>query len=324
LFRVSDFGFRAWCAALLLSTVAACGGCNWLRHFRSQTSRANPPPVVFQPTPTRDDVIAAVNAHTARVQTLHAQGSMAIAGVPALQAEIAYQRPRQFRFRAGTSLLGPEVDIGSNDELFWFWAQRSPQPGVFYARHDQFAASQARQMIPLEPAVLIEALGLVELDPLGHVEGPVRLGSDRLEIRVRTPSPAGDVTRVVYLHHQYAWVLEQHFYGPRGQLLATTKASQHEYFPEADVSLPHRVDVQVPDGELIFSLNLSRHTINAPLAGAATFELPREQLAQYPFYDMAAPNFAPSTTPTQPASSPRTSRGESGYPERYRGYSRMR
>lgn len=325
LFRISKFGFRASLLAVALTCLSACPGCNWLRNFRVfQPHAANPPPVVFQATPTRDQVITAVNANTSRVQTLQSQGSMSIAGVPALSAEIAVERPRRFRFRAGTSLLGPELDLGSNDELFWFWAQRSPQPGVFYARHDQFAASRARQMIPVEPATLVEALGLVELDPLGQVEGPVPLGTDRLEMRVRTPTAAGEFTRVLYLHHQYAWVLEQHLYGPRGELLATTKASQYEFYPAAGVSLPHEISVQVPDGQLAFTLNLSRHTINQPgLAGSEVFELPQDQLASYQFYDIASPNFVPpGIAPSQPASAtpPRMSRAEDGYPERYRGY----
>jgi hypothetical protein len=307
-----------------LIVTAASSGCNWLRNFRVfQPQMANPPPVVFQATPTRDQVIAAVNANTARVQTLKSQGTMSIAGVPALHAEVAVERPRKFRFRAGTNLLGPEVDLGSNDELFWFWVQRSPQPGVFYARHDQFAYSRARQAIPIEPQALIEALGLVELDPVGQVEGPVPLGSDRLEMRVRTQTAAGDFTRVLYLHHQYAWVLEQHLYGPQGEHLATTKASAFEFDPVAGVSLPREISVNVPN-ELAFGLSLSRHTINQPgLVGPETFELPQDQLANYQFYDIAAPNFVPpGAPPTQPASaSPlRTSNTDAPSRERYRGY----
>ena len=301
-----------------------CPGCSWLRNFRPfQPHVENPPPVVFEATPTRDQVIAAVNANTSRVQSLHSHGSMSIAGVPALTAEIAVERPKNFRFRAGTGLLGPELDVGSNNELFWFWAQRSPQPGVFYARHDQFAVSRARSMIPVEPATLVEALGLVELDSNGQVEGPVPLGNDRLEMRVRMRAAAGEFTRVLYLHRQYAWVVEQHLYGPQGQLLATTKADEYEYYPTIGVSLPHEVSVQVPDGQLAFSLNLSRHSINQPgTVDATTFDLPQEQLANYQFYDIASPNFVPpGGPPTQPASAqPRTSHAEVPYRERYRGF----
>ena len=314
------FGASPWIAAVVL---IACPGCNWLKSFRiHQPPVANPPPAVFQSTPTRDQVIAAVNANTSRLQTLHSQGSMSIAGVPALSAEIAVERPRKFRFRAGTSLLGQELDLGSNDELFWFWAQRNPQPGVFYARHDQFAGSRARQMIPVEPATLVEALGLIDLDPSGQIEGPAPLGSDRLEMRVRTPTAAGQFIRVLYLHNQYAWVLEQHLYGPQGQHLATVKAADFEYYPDAGISLPHEIDVQVPDGQLAFSLTLPRHTINQLTVDPTTFELPQEQLANYQFYDIASPNFNPPGGPAvQPASTtPRTSRADDGHKERYRGY----
>ena len=325
LFGICCLRFGASPLVIAVSLLVVCPGCAWLKNFHVfQPHVANPPPVVFPAGPTRDQVIAAVNANTSRVQTLHSQGSMSIAGVPALNAEIAVERPRKFRFRAGTSLLGPELDLGSNDELFWFWAQRSPEPGVFYARHDQFATSRARQMIPIEPAALVEALGLLELDPSGQVEGPAPLGSDRLEMRVRTRTAGGEFTRVLYLHNQYAWVLEQHLYGPQGQHLATAKASEFEFYPAAGVSLPHEISMQVPDGQLAFSLTLPRHTINQLTVDPTTFDLPQEQLANYQFYDIASPNFVPpGGTPAQPASTtPRTSRADEGYPQRYRGYKR--
>ena len=67
------------------------------------------------------------------------------------------QRPRCFRLRADG--IGPEVDLGSNDQLFWFWIKRSQPPAIYFCRHDQFATSRARQMIPIHPNWLIEALG---------------------------------------------------------------------------------------------------------------------------------------------------------------------
>ena len=50
--------------------------------------------------------------------------------------------------------------------------RRNQPPAVYYCRHDQFAASQARQMVPFEPAWLIEALGVAEIDPGLPHQGP--------------------------------------------------------------------------------------------------------------------------------------------------------
>jgi len=91
-------------------------------------------------------------------------------GAPSVGADIAVERPRRLRLRARTQLLGPELDLGSNDELFWLWAARMPDSSVFYARHDQFTTSKARQVLAIEPAWLIEALGLVQIDPASVLE----------------------------------------------------------------------------------------------------------------------------------------------------------
>src|SRR6476646_1079011 len=131
--------------------VAGASGCRshaWLRR-----SGGDPPPIAFSALPSPTEAVSAVNANTARVQSLQTQGaSVSIPGAPSVGADIAIERPRRLRMRAKTQLLGPELDLGSNDELFWLWAARMPDSSVFFARHDQFAPRRARHMLAVEPA----------------------------------------------------------------------------------------------------------------------------------------------------------------------------
>ena len=50
---------------------------------------------------------------------------------PRLRASVAFQRPRRFRLRADTGLTGTELDLGSNDDLFWFWVRREQPPAMY-------------------------------------------------------------------------------------------------------------------------------------------------------------------------------------------------
>ena len=129
-------------ALILFAALLAAPGCRshaWLRRS------SDPPPIAFSALPSPNEAVAAVNANTQRVQSLQTQGAtISIPGAPAIGAEIAIQRPRQLRMRAKTQLTGPELDLGSNNELFWLWAARMPDPSVYFARHDQFASSRAR------------------------------------------------------------------------------------------------------------------------------------------------------------------------------------
>ena len=130
----------------------------------------------------------------------------------------------------GTSIVGAELDLGSNDELFWFWVKRSQPPAIYYCRHDQFAASQARQMTPFEPRWLIEALGVVEFDRSLPNKLTV-LPNDRLRIDTIRNTPEGPMTKVTILDGSQGWVLEQHLYDARRRLVARSIASGHRQDP---------------------------------------------------------------------------------------------
>lgn len=215
-------------------------------------------------------------------------------GAPAIGVEIAIERPSKLRLRAGTQLLGPELDLGSNDQLFWFWVARAPEPSVYFARHDQFSTSRARQMLAVEPIWLIEALGLVEIDPASVIDGPHAAGHDRVQLRTTLHNSGAAYTRQLIMHSKYAWVLEQHIYDERGQLIASARNSGHEYSPVDGVSLPKRIEVQMPQGLLKLQLDVDRWAINQTLVEPdALFTLPRTQLSSHPFVDLADPSFVP-------------------------------
>ncbi|MGC4006878.1 MAG: hypothetical protein QM811_28640 [Pirellulales bacterium] len=72
-----------------------------------------------------------------------------------------------------TALTGAELDVGSNPQDYWLWVKRNEPKAFFYGRHDQYAQSQARQILPIEPEWLIEAFGLVTFDPAQPIEGPI-------------------------------------------------------------------------------------------------------------------------------------------------------
>jgi hypothetical protein len=316
-------------ALLVLTGVAALGatGCRWNEWFRRHSSE--PPPIAFTSLPARDEAIAAINANSQRIQTLQTQGaSISIPGAPAIGAEIALARPKNLRFRAGTALLGGQVmDLGSNEEIFWFWTSLAPQSSVYFARHEQFATSPAKRMLTIEPAWLIEALGVVEIDPASITEGPTADG-DRVQLRTTLPTAAGQYSRLLIFDKKYAWILEQHVFDERGELLASSRTSQHEYQPLDGVSLPRRIEVQVPQGQLRFQLDVARWAINQPaVEGQSLYDLPREQLSNYPFVDLADPNFVPpgqSVPVTQPAA-PRVSQvPQDDYLNRVRGMTQWR
>ena len=57
-------------------------------------------------------------------------------------------------------------------------------------------------MLAVEPAWLIEALGLVEIDPASVIEGPHAAGGDRVQLRTTLATAGGQYTRLLDLAQQ--------------------------------------------------------------------------------------------------------------------------
>lgn len=277
-------------ALLLLLTMFAASGASCPQFVRSYGVAQ---PHVLPPTPTVADVITVVNNNTARVQTLATDdASISVPFMPSLRARLYLERPKRFRLIGDTRMTGPEVDLGSNDELFWFWAKRSPQPAVFYCRHDQYNDSLARNFLPVEPEWLVEALGLVTLDPATPHEGPLRVGRGRLQVTSWVETQRGRMLKVLEVDESQGWVVAQHLYTERRQRVATALASGHGRDPASGVVLPSRIEIETPASDTApkFSLRIDLRNVrvNQLTAEPQLWTLPTNTGA--PPIDLADPN----------------------------------
>jgi hypothetical protein len=261
--------------------------------------QADLPPPAFVQTPTLDEVAFAVNTNTDRVHQFQTDSATlrvtdADFPIPPLRANIAFEKPRNFRLLAQLSqFTGREIDLGSNGELFWFWARLNEQPGVYFARHEEFATSPARNVIPIEPDQLVNALGLVRLEPQ-HQHSTPTPRNDVLEVRSQLPSPRGNLTRVLLLDAKYGWMVEQHLYDVNGQLILSAKASEHRFYRDDGISMPHHVEVRLAPGQptqLAFELDVNRYLLNAPAGSGEKWALPR--IDGHPAVNIADPSFYP-------------------------------
>jgi hypothetical protein len=262
------------------------------------------PPEAFASPPTLEQVVQAVNANSAPIRQLQAEGAtLTVEGLPPLKANVVMERPRRFRLVGSLlSVTGAEIDLGSNDEILWMWVKRAPQPAIYYARHEQFHLSPATQLLPIDPSWLTEALGVAYLDPLAQHEGPFQTGDRRLEVRSRVFSPQGEMSRVTLVDDRYGFVVEQRLHDPAGRLIAVAEASEHRHYPEVRVTLPHRVQVKLPPAQLAISFDVPRYTINQVSGDPASiFAMP--QMNGYPLIDLADPRLlAPAqSAPPSPA-----------------------
>jgi hypothetical protein len=298
-------------AALLLTFIVllSASGATCQRPFMTNPFASQGPaaPQVLPEGATRDQIIAAVNQNSSRIRSLTATGvtiSMAdTLGLPLLSGNIAAERPGRFRLTAGT-LAGQEIDLGSNDELFWLWVKRNQPPAVYYCRHSQFAQSNIRQVMPVEPSWLLAALGMVDLEPASVVEGPLpsARGNGTVELRSWMPSASGTLQKVMVIDARRAWVLEQDIYDQAGSNLLASARTDYRYDWVNQISLPQRVSIQLPSANLKMTINLGTVQINQLAADRQQlWTLPTfEGYQQFDLGGAAAGTPLPGQAPSRP------------------------
>jgi hypothetical protein len=271
-------------ATLLLLFTASGSACPWMR------TGGEILPVTLPDTATLDQLTAAVNDNTARVQSLLAtQATISLPGAPTLPVSLALEPPLRFRLRASIALIGPVVDLGSNDELFWLWIKQSQPPALYYCRHDQFAGSAARRLMPVEPEWIVEALGLVRFDPADLPQGPTPVGSGRVQIRSVRHSSVGELTKITVVDPARAIVLEQDLYDVRGQLVASARTSAHRRDPVTGAILPRHIEIDYPGAQLTMKIDIADLQVNALGPQNAQYWI-KPEYAGFPDMNLADPN----------------------------------
>jgi hypothetical protein len=264
---------------MLVVTAVASSGATCPSVLRGYQVGTMPLPRVLPPQPSLDQIIGAIHDNTQRVRNYMApQAVISVPGVPRLSAQVACEPPRRFRLRAQTAVSGNELDLGSNDDLFWLWIRRHEPPVMLFCRHDQYAQSSARRLLPIRADWMPELLGLISFNPADSHEGPFPLADGRLEIRSRLSSPDGELLKSTLVDGTTGLVLEQHLFTPTGERLASVRTTQHRVDPTSGAALPRKVEVSWPASDVNFTLDLKAVTTNMPTSDPG-------QLWQMPAYE---------------------------------------
>jgi hypothetical protein len=232
-----------------------------------------PPPVVFEAAPSLEELAAVVN-RTDNIRQLSSNSAsvevLSMPSLPRLGATLNLERERRFRLRASLPIVFAGLDMGSNDEMFWFEVPEGVSKTLYYARHDQYREQLTRAILPVDPTWVMDALGLVRLDPSTVVAGPITRTDGKLEVRNTMAMPDGVYQRVCFIEPSAGYVTDQFLYAPSGNLIAKSTASQHIYYPEHQCALPHRVELHLAPAvgpPLSMRIDVASYAVNQLLSG---------------------------------------------------------
>jgi len=257
----------------------SCGCQKQFFGFRGSDPLSRLPPSL-PPTPSLADITRVVNANASQIRTFSSnQASLSGTGFPALRATIAFERPQRLRLRGDLSLMGAMVDVGCNDELFWFWAKPNQPSGVYYCRHDDYAASPAKQNVPLDPYWLLDALGLAEFPANLQHTGPHPLSGNRWGVQTIRQTPEGPAVKTTIVDGRLGLVLEQRVYDAKRQLVASAICGKYHQDPTSRLFMPTSVKIHCPpragQQEFMLQLDMADLQINRELpAGTALWQMP--------------------------------------------------
>ena len=296
--------------------VSCCGGCQMFSKFGINTKRLPSSPVALNGSSSKEQIISVVNANANRVNQLDTQVKISVPGMPPVSGDLAVQQPNRMRLQAG--VIGTNgIDVGSNEQGFWVWqkvALGGQRPAMYYARHEDYARSQARQAIPVDPKFLMDSLGIASFSNQMIHDGPYRRTDGKLEIRSRSDAQGRGPMRTTVVDEKYGHVLEQHTF-ENGRLTASSYSSEYRFYPNQQVSLPQKIEIRAMPGtaqELNMTIEASPFNVNNmygdPIAlfsmpdagGARMIDIsrggparnPQRQLTTYPNQNFQSPNFS--------------------------------
>ena len=265
---------------LAITVSSFAPGCVQFRNWCGQRFSPPPLPCELPDDMTQAELVTYLNENTKKIWSWRTtRGSISVHGrgilVPSVGAMIAVESPRNFRLVA-SSPMGNEVDLGSNEEHFWFWNKHSEEKYVYQASHDQEPERMRRFPIPFQPDWIMETLGVIGIDPDQELTmQPPQPGSHTVLLMADRVSPQGFKVRKVTAVDLCRGVIREHaLYDARGQLIARAVLSNHYRDQKSQAVLPSTIQLEWPQANLNLTMNFSDIEVNPPKIPRQTWTVP--------------------------------------------------
>lgn len=278
--------------ASLLALVAGCNSTSW--NFLDKGDRGLVKPANPGAAPSVASLVAYLNENASRVRSLRVNEMNVTAKMGIQQFDLRglmlAEKPRNFRMKA--KVLGSDiVDLGSNNDEFWYWMAKNQPPYQFYCPYKDMQG--AFIPIPFQPEWIMETMGL---GPYGPAERyTLETNADSVRLVEKGTSPEGKAVRKVIVMRRsevraptpqvMAYLLLD---DATGQEICSAHISQTQVDRATGAILPHRVELRWPAQNASLRLVLNGVTINAALpqtafvrtrvAGVESYNLARRQL----------------------------------------------
>ena len=151
-----------------------------------------------------------------------------------VKGKLFYEKDRNFRVRCW-STFKKEIDIGSNDQNFWFWSSRMNPPTLYYCPQTHVAKNRLRA--PFHPLWIIETLSI------GHVDLQnaqiVEQGDNWVVLQTRTSTIGEPVVKITLVSKSMPAIIGHYLFDSQGKMIISTEVESWHHF--TDYSVPCRM-----------------------------------------------------------------------------------
>jgi hypothetical protein len=200
------------------------------------------------------------------------------------------QNPRNFRLMA--KVVGqPAVDIGSNNEEFWYWISKNEPPYLFHCSYDALTKG-ASVPFPFQPDMVVAALGIAHYDPSKTYEVKAPPKANYFELVESAVSPQGQpIQKVVVFNRNRAdvpnpQVIAYALRDARNGVICTASIKSVQRNRETGAVVPRVVVFDWPGQNIQMKMELNDVQAVPMDAGAIERVFSRRNLS-YQTYDLA-------------------------------------
>ncbi len=177
----------------ILAFATGCTSSRWgfLNRQKDQPVQGDPP--------TKEEVVAYLNENAGRIQSFRSNDlsiTVHAGAIPiTLSGHLMTQKPRDFRM-SGDFAASKMVDMGSNDQEFWWWISKDKPPDQYFCSYKDMQEGRVRALpFPIQPEWIMETMGLGPFGPAEKYE--MKHNDYTLTLIERARSPQGRAVRKV-------------------------------------------------------------------------------------------------------------------------------
>lgn len=215
-------------------------------------------------------------------------------------------KSRNFRL-TGKAGGQPLVDLGSNDNEFWYWISKADPPYVYHCTHDALARGNVRMHIPFQPEMVLTALGMGEYDSTKKYD--VKSNASTIEMTETTTSPQGQTIQKITVFNRGSLKANQpliaahHLLDGQGKKICSATIAEATR-DASGAELPRRVVLNWPDQKIELRMKLENVRVVEADPQLARTLFNRANLNSQKSYDLATGREDIPTGFVQRASSP--------------------